>query len=171
MTQAKFKDLQYANTIISIAQKAKDVGITYRLKRFKFEEAVVVGMQDASFANDHELNEAGKRLGFRSQSGRLLCLGPPGFKDTKQGELLLVSWHSVTIKCVCRSTLQAESMSLIAGLRRANTCVWFYMDFVVNTIDTMANGGDGRGQRGALHSLQEPCGAREPTNCASRDWR
>eukprot|EP00435_Cladocopium_sp_Y103_P008415 s912_g2.t1 len=119
VTQAKFKDIQYANIVISIAQKTKDVGITYPLKAFKFEDAVIIGMQDASFANDHELNEAGKRLGLRSQSGRLLCLGPPSFKDNKQGEMLLVSWHSVTIKRVCRSTLQAESMSLIAGLEES----------------------------------------------------
>lgn len=32
---------------------------------------------------------------------------------------MLLDWHSVTIKRVCRSTLQAEAMSLISGLEEA----------------------------------------------------
>ena len=39
------------------------------LKAFNFEDAVIVGLQDASFANDVGTNELGKKAGFRSQSG------------------------------------------------------------------------------------------------------
>ena len=113
---ATFEDISYANTIIHIARKSKHTGIVFPLRAFEFEEAMIVGIQDASFANDYEANVNGDKGGYRSQSGRLMCLGPPTFKDTKSGNLLLLDWHSTTIKRVCRSTLQAESMSLLSGM-------------------------------------------------------
>ena len=113
---ACFDDISYANTIINIARKSKNTGIHFPLRAFEFEEAMIVGIQDASFANDYEANQNGDKGGYRSQSGRLTCLGPPSFKETKSGVLLLLDWHSTTIKRVCRSTLQAESMSLLSGM-------------------------------------------------------
>eukprot|EP00435_Cladocopium_sp_Y103_P018811 s2728_g4.t1 len=116
MAQATYEDIAFANKIIAVARNSKDKGLHYPVKLFEFEQAVIVGIQDASFANDSEVNEAGKKSGFRSQSGRLVCLAGPTFKDTKQGNLLILDWHSTTIKRVCRSTLQAETMSLLSGL-------------------------------------------------------
>lgn len=104
-----FEDIRYANTVIAIAHKTRTAGIHYPLRAFRFEDAVIIGLQDSSFANDHDVNSEGKKLGFRSQ------IGSPEFKETKQGSLLLLNWHSVTIKRVCRPTLQAETMSLIFG--------------------------------------------------------
>ena len=113
---ATFEDIIYANTIINIARKSKHAGIVFPLRAFEFEEAMIVGIQDASFANDYEANVNGDKGGYRSQGGRLMCLAPPSFKETKSGNLLLLDWHSTTIKRVCRSTLQAESMSLLSGM-------------------------------------------------------
>ena len=104
----------YRQQLRSVA--TKDVGLHMPLKAFKFEEAVIIGLQDASFANDVETNKLGQRSGFRSQSGRLVCLAGPTFKKDKTGPLLLLDWHSTTIKRVCRSTLQAETMSLLSGM-------------------------------------------------------
>ena len=94
------------------------VGITYPLMAFKLAETMVVGIQDASFSNDHEVSKGGVKMGNRSQSGRLLCLGPPEFKEEKAGQLMLIEWHSTTLKKVCRSTTQAETLSLLHGVKR-----------------------------------------------------
>eukprot|EP00435_Cladocopium_sp_Y103_P066563 s466_g28.t2 len=90
VTQATYGDVSFANKLISIARSSKDTGLHYPLKTFNFEQAMIVGMQDASFANDAT--------------------------DTKKGPMLLVDWHSTTVKRVCRSTLQAETMSLLSGM-------------------------------------------------------
>ena len=116
VSQATYGDVAFANKVIAIARASKNVGLHYPLKAFDFDKAAIVGLQDASFANDSEVNEAGKTSGFRSQSGRLLCLSGPDFKTSRQGPLLLLDWHSTTVKRVCRSTLQAETLSLLAGM-------------------------------------------------------
>ena len=113
--QATFGDVHFANTVVNLARKSKMVGITYPLMAFKFEEAMLVGIQDASFSNDHDVSQGGVKMGNRSQSGRLLCLAPPQFKEEKAGQLMLIEWHSTTLKRVCRSTMQAETLSLLHG--------------------------------------------------------
>lgn len=81
---------------------------------------MIVGIQDASFGNDAEVSKSGSKLGLRSQSGRLLCLADRSFKETQRGVLLPIEWHSTTIKRVCKSTLQAETMSLLSGSEEAD---------------------------------------------------
>ena len=119
VNQATYGDVAYANSIVKVARNTKELGITFPLKPFKFEEAMVVGIQDASFANDAEVSKSGQRLGLRSQSGRLLCLAHESFQKTHEGHLLLLDWHSTCIRRVCRSTLQAESMSMISGMEES----------------------------------------------------
>ena len=112
---ANYEDVMFANGIVNIARKTKEVGLHYPLKAFKFEEAMVVGIQDASFSNDSAVQSSGKKLGNRSQSGRLLCLADNNFREEQKGNLLLLDWHSTTLKRVCRSTMQAETLSLMSG--------------------------------------------------------
>ena len=116
VSQATFSDVIFTNGIVKIARGSKDVGIRYLLKPFKFEENMIIGIQDASFANDADVSGSGKRLGLRSQSGRLMCLAHESYQHTHEGNLLLLDWHSTCIRRVCRSTLQAETLSMIAGL-------------------------------------------------------
>ena len=111
--QATYKDVVFANGILNLARKSKHVGVTYPLKAFKFEEAMIVGVSDASFSNDFDVSESGEKMGFRSQSGRIICLGHQSFQHDHKGQLMLMEWHSTTIKRVCRSTLQAETISLL----------------------------------------------------------
>ena len=66
------------------------------------------------------MSGSGKKLGFRSQSGRILCLAGPDFSKDHFGPMLLVEWHSTVIKRVCRSTLQAETLSLLLGSEEAD---------------------------------------------------
>ena len=113
--RATNEDAMQINALVNYVKKTRDWGLTYPLRAFDFTKASVISINDASFANDHEINSQGKKLGFRSQSGRLLCLGPCDFTDTFEGCLMPVSWHSTSIKRVCRSTLQAETLSLQLG--------------------------------------------------------
>ena len=113
--QATYEDVMFANGIVKIARNTKEVGLHYPLRAFTFEKAMVVGIQDASFSNDHAVQESGKKLGHRSQSGRLLCLADGSFRESRQGHLFLLDWHSTTLKRVCRSTMQAETLSLMHG--------------------------------------------------------
>lgn len=118
--QACYEDVAFANGIVNIARKTKNRGLCYPIKPFDFDNVMIVGIQDASFGNDAEVSKSGNKLGLRSQSGRLLCLADRSFKETQRGVLLPIEWHSTTIKRVCKSTLQAETMSLLSGSEEAD---------------------------------------------------
>ena len=77
-----------------------------------FADLVVVAVQDASYAADYDLSASGKKMGYRRQSGRILCLANRTLLDTLEGDLYPIEWHSTIIRRVCKSTLQAESLSL-----------------------------------------------------------
>ena len=115
VSSATYDDVIFANNVVKITKETKDEGITFPLKAFKFEDLMIVGIQDASFAADDDLSGSGKRLGGRSQSGRLVCLADKSFMERRTGHLLPINWHSTTLKRVCRSTLQAETLSLQLG--------------------------------------------------------
>ena len=64
--QATYEDVIFANQIINLARRTKDEGISYPIGAFKFEEAMIVAIQDASHAADFDVSGSGKKLGFRS---------------------------------------------------------------------------------------------------------
>lgn len=110
VSQVTYGDIAFANKVIAVARNSKDKGLHYPLKASESEPAVVIGLQDASFANDSEVNEAGKK----SASEVKITDFYPTVKDNKQGILLLLYWHGTTIKRACCSTLPAETMSLLS---------------------------------------------------------
>eukprot|EP00435_Cladocopium_sp_Y103_P066574 s39_g28.t2 len=115
-------DLSYA--VCKLQSSVHAATIKYANKVYpcgvmKFEDAMIVAIQDASHAADNDVSGSGQKLGHRSQSGRLLCLAGPEFREKQQGPLLLLEWHSTIIKRVCRSTLQAETLSLLLGSEEA----------------------------------------------------
>lgn len=120
VSDAKYSDVIFANNLVNVARNSREEGITYPLKQFRFEDAKIIAIQDASHANDFDVSGSGKKLGFRSQSGRILCLAGPDFSKDHFGPMLLVEWHSTVIKRVCRSTLQAETLSLLLGSEEAD---------------------------------------------------
>ncbi len=120
VSEAKYSDVIFANSLVNVARNSREEGIAYPLKSFRFEEAKIIAMQGASHANDFDVSGSGKKVGFRSQSGRLLCLAGPDFTKDHFGPLLLVEWHSTVIKRVCRSTLQAETLSPLLGSEEAD---------------------------------------------------
>jgi hypothetical protein len=116
---ATINDVKYANKVVELAKRDKNKGISYPSGSLRFEDAMVVALQDASHAADFDVSSSGQKLGHRSQSGRLLCLAAPDFREKQQGHLLLLEWHSTILKRVCRSTLQAETLSLLLGSEEA----------------------------------------------------
>jgi hypothetical protein len=59
---------------------------------------MIVAIQDASHANAFDQSASGTRMGYCSQSGRVLCLTDKSIKNR-----------------VSRSTLQSETLSLVLG--------------------------------------------------------
>ena len=113
--KAKVNDLLMANKLLSKALATKDYGVFFPAGIFDFEKAVLVSINDASHAASFEGLPCGETAGHRSQSGRLLVLTHEDFLQSGKGPVHLLSWHSNTIKRVCRSTLQAETLSLQLG--------------------------------------------------------
>ena len=109
------QDLVDCNSLLRRAMLSKDQRLTYVWRPFKFEELKILSITDASHANDYDLSSTGQRLGFRSQSGRILAFCGPDFIDKSGGPIHILEWKSSVIRRVCRSTLQAESLSMLAG--------------------------------------------------------
>ena len=156
--EATFDDVIFANSIVSLARRTKDEGISYPIGVFKFEDAMVVALQDASHASDFDVSKSGKKLGFRSQSGRLLCLAPKTFDGSLKGNLLILEWHSTTIRRVCRSTVQAETLSLLQGAEEAD-----HLRFVLHGLTHL----HGRSQSEWLAEAQDRISVLWITDCKS----
>ena len=113
------QDLVDANSLLRRAQMTKDQKLIYGWRQFDFNQLEVISVTDASHAADFDVNKNGEKLGFRSQSGRVLLVGGPEVMKTGKGAVHLISWKSQVIRRVCRSTLQAESLSMLAGYEEA----------------------------------------------------
>ena len=61
----------------------------------------------------YDATNEGHIAGHRLQSGYLLALNSKKFLETGEGKVHLLQWSSTVIKRVCRSTLQAETLSLL----------------------------------------------------------
>lgn len=79
----------------------------------------IISITDASHAADFDVSASGTKMGYRSRSGRILAVGDPGVMSSGKGHVHLVEWKSQVIRRVCRSTLQAESLSMLAGYEDA----------------------------------------------------
>ena len=66
----------------------------------------------------YDMSGSGEPMGNRSQSGRILALGPKNLATSGMGHIHVIEFHSNVIKRVCRST-HAEALSL--RRRRAPT--------------------------------------------------
>ena len=117
--KASVSHLLDANKVLNYAMQDKQKGLFYPSQAMRLEDAVLLSVNDASHAASFEALPSGDAAGHRSQSGRLLLLAPANFEQTGEGQVYPLEWHSNTIKRVCRSTLQAETMSLQLGSEEA----------------------------------------------------
>ena len=93
----------------------KEKSIFHAAKPFDFEDCILVSIDDASHAACREAVGVSQVSGHRSQSGIFLHLAPKSFLENGKGHVHVLQWGSATIRRVCRSTLQAETLSLQQG--------------------------------------------------------
>ena len=117
--EACVEDLVSANKLLRYVQDSPEVGVFYKFGGVNLDEAVLLSITDASYAADFDVSKSGKAMGNRSQSGRLLCLADKDFVKNGSGHVYLLQHHSNVLRRVCRSTLQAETLSMVAGLEEA----------------------------------------------------
>ena len=117
--KAQVRHLLEANKLLNYAMQDRNKGIFYPVKAFEFEQAILLSITDASHAASFESVGLNTVAGHRSQSGRILALADPTFATTGEGKVMLLDWRSNTIRRVCRSTLQAETLSLLQGSEEA----------------------------------------------------
>ncbi|CAE7561028.1 RE2 [Symbiodinium necroappetens] len=115
MQQAVVADLIACNNLLSYVKKTADRGLFYAYNAFDEQDQVIYSITDASHAADFDVSTTGTPMGSRSQSGRILALGSRKILETGKGTIHIIEYHSCVLKRVCRSTLQAETQSLIAG--------------------------------------------------------
>ena len=69
---------------------------------------------DASFCNE-SIYEDGQKVDGRSQQGFVLCVAPADIANRPEAPIHPIAWSSTVIRRVCRSTLMAETFSMIRG--------------------------------------------------------
>ena len=102
----------------------------YRAGAFDWADAQIYVFSDASRAGELDIG-AGDLEPMRSQSGRIIALGPPGAVQSGSATTLhLLDWTSSVIRRVCRSTLQAEAYALTSAVELANQvrCLLYEME-------------------------------------------
>lgn len=117
--KAQVRHLMDANKLLHLAMQDRHKGMFYRANAMGFKKAILLSVTDASHAASFEGLCEGVVAGNRSQSGRILLLANEDFLSTGKGFVYPLEWHSATIKKVCRSTLQAETLSCELGSEEA----------------------------------------------------
>ena len=119
MRVASVGDLVACNALLNYVKKTPDLGLFYEYGAFDMEKMQIVSITDASHAADYDVAVDGRLLGHRSQSGRILALCGPEFLKTGEGKVHVLTYHPTVIRRVCRSTLQAETLSMLGGYEEA----------------------------------------------------
>ena len=130
--RAQVRHLIEANKLLSYATQDREKGIYYPMV---LENAIITSVTDASFGQSVTADVNGNPAGHRSQTGRILLLTSEEFESTGTGVAYPLEWHSNTIKRVCRSTLQAETMSLQLGSEEAE-----HLRHVLFTVKNLSTG-------------------------------
>ena len=115
------QDLLDCNRLLRYVQDTPDIGLFYRYEALDFDKATILSITDASYGANFDVGRGGESLGNRSQSGRMRCLPSADFMATGQEHVYTLDYHSNRIRRVCRSTLQAEtlSISMVQGYEEA----------------------------------------------------
>ena len=112
-------DLVDTNKLLSSAQKTSDNGIRFHKRTFDFNDSVILSITDASHAAEIHTGINGRDKGYRSQGGRMIFLANKMPSLDEPAQVHLLEWSSTTLKRVCRSTLQAETLSSMLGSESA----------------------------------------------------
>ena len=107
--------MRSCNKVVEYACSTSNEGFYCAADGIDWDECVVCTITDASFANETEVvNQVTE--GYRSQQGHIICLAPGDVINAAVTTIHPIAWSSTVIRRVCRSTLQAETMSLSKGV-------------------------------------------------------
>ena len=112
-------DLLETNKLLQAAQKTKENGIRFYKNVVNWKESVILSVTDASHAAETQVAPSGRERGYRSQGGRFLFLANRMPDEKEAIYVMPLEWQSTTLKRICRSTLQAETLSSMNGSEAA----------------------------------------------------
>ena len=115
VAKAKVKDLKETNQTLGFAKENAELGLTYHSGAINWDNAVIVTVTDASFAQETEHDADGKEKAHRTQKAFMNLLVDPEIMENDSAGCHVWSWKSTTDKRVCRSTLQGEAHGLLSG--------------------------------------------------------
>ena len=109
-----YGDVAFANKVIAIARASKECWIAPPAQGFRLWQGGGRWSPRCKFCKWCWGEWIWK--GLRIQELKWKTPMPEWSRNSRQGPLLLLDWHSTTVKRVCRSTLQAETLALLAGM-------------------------------------------------------
>ena len=112
-------DLLETNKLLQAAQKTKENGIRFYKNVVDWNKSVILSVTDASHAAELQVSATGRERGYRSQGGRFMFLANSMPNEKEEIYVLPLEWQSTTLKRICRSTLQAETLSSMNGSESA----------------------------------------------------
>ena len=89
-------------------QANSGVGILFKSGAFRFKDAILLSIHDASWANEEKIID-GHIFPRRSQYGRISCFADPSLWDGDHGVVHFLGWKSGVIKRMRRSAFRAET--------------------------------------------------------------
>ena len=116
VSKAKLKDLKETNEILSTAQEYRSDGLVFRSDAISWEDAIVVTITDASFAQETVFEHDGTEKPHRTQKAYMVLLANPEILDNDSVGCHIWAWRSLTDKRVCRATLQGEAHAMLSGI-------------------------------------------------------
>ena len=72
-------------------QATSEIGLHFKPAEFKFEDAILISIHDASWANEEKIID-GHIFPRRSQYGRITCMGHPDLWDGDTGIVHFIGW-------------------------------------------------------------------------------
>ena len=114
------RDLIDTNKFLAAAQRTSQNGVNFWKGTCDFHQACLLSVTDASHAAEVHMSEIGKPMGHRSQAGRFLLIGNHMVSDVEECNFHILEWNSHALRRVCRSTLQAETLSSMEGSELGN---------------------------------------------------
>ena len=105
-----------ASKALALAVAESERGLFFRKGAVNWESSTLITITGASWAGEKLYNCDGQVFPRRSQRGKFTLLADKSIWDGDKANAYVLSWKSTMIKRVCRSTMAAETQSLLGGV-------------------------------------------------------
>ena len=110
VSKATLKDLKETNAALDLAKSHSCDGLIYKSNATSWDDAIVVSVTGASFAQEVEIEPDGRQKDHRTQKAFMILLVNPEIVDNDSAGCHIWAWKILTDKRVCRATLQGLSL-------------------------------------------------------------